>query len=106
MALDNNDLLAVQKAGGGTNSVRKALISDLVNFVSVSVSTIWKRDGTDISPPADGDNLIGVGEIQAASAAFTGTVTGGDATFDHLEATDIDGGAQELSPGEIDYPDP
>ena len=95
MALDNNDLLAVQKASGGTNSVRRALVKDLVDFVATSVSTIWKRDGTNISPTVDGDNLIGVGDIQAATATFTGA----------LEADSIDGGFKELSLGEIDYPD-
>ena len=107
MALDNNDLLAVQKAGGGTNSVRRALVSELVNFVAVSVSTIWQRTGTDIIPTNDGDNLIGVGDIQATTATFAGALGADTGTFaGALEAASIDGGFQELSPGEIDYPDP
>lgn len=82
MALETNDILPVQKAGGGTGSVRRALVSDFIDLVSVSVSTIWSRAGSDISPTNDGDNLTGVGDIQAATATFTGAI----------EADSIDGG--------------
>ena len=107
MALDNNDLLAVQKAGGGENSVRRALVSEFVNLVAISVSTIWTRSGTDISPTNDGDNLIGVGDIQATTATFAGALGADTGTFaGALEAESIDGGFQDLGGGEIDYPDP
>lgn len=106
MALDTTDILAVQKAAAGPGSVRKALVSDFLDLVSVSISSFWTRSGTELSPVNAGDDLTGVGNIEASSAAFTGEITAGDATFDHLEATDIDGGHKDLSPGEVDYPDP
>jgi len=95
MALETTDILAVQKPAAGPGSVRRAFVSDFIDLVSVSVSTIWSRTGSDISPTNDGDNLTGVGDIQAATATFTGAI----------EADSIDGGFKELSPGEIDYPD-
>lgn len=107
MALETTDILAVQKPAAGPGSVRKALVSDFLDLVSVSISTIWKRDSTDISPSNDGDNLIGIGDLQATTATFAGALAADTGTFTGaLEAASIDGGFQELSPGEIDYPDP
>ena len=81
MALDLQDVIAVQKAAGGTNSLRKATLEALVNFTSAAAG-FWVRNGTDLSPATDGDNLTGVGDISAATATFTGAI----------EAESIDGG--------------
>ena len=81
MALDLQDVIAVQKAAGGTNSLRKATLETLVNFTS-GIASFWVRSGTDLSPATDGDNLTGIGDISAATATFTGAI----------EAESIDGG--------------
>ena len=81
MALDLTDVIAVQKTAGGPGSVRKSTVQALVNLAS-SVSGFWVRNGTDLSPVTDGDNLTGVGDISAATATFTGAI----------EAESIDGG--------------
>jgi len=94
MALETNDIFPVQKAGGGSGSVRQATIGALLNLAT-STASFWSRTSTTLSPVNAGDDLSDIGDIQAATATFTGAI----------EADSIDGGFKELSPGEIDYPD-
>ena len=86
MAIESNDLLVLQKNGGG--ELRKATVSALLAQV-----TGPNLDNYLEKPGAEGDFVI----TEAADGTITYTA------FSDLE---IDGGAQELSPGEIDYPDP
>ena len=93
MALESTDVFPVQKTSGGTGSVRKATIGALLNLATEAVS-LWKRDGSVLSPTNDGDSIDGIatltttgdieagGDIEAVNATFSGT----------LDAGAIDGG--------------
>ena len=85
MAIETNDLLVLQKNGGG--ELRKATVSALLAQV-----TGPNLDDYLQKPGEEGDFVI----TEAADGTITYTA------FSDLE---IDGGSKELSPGEIDYPD-
>ena len=86
MAIETNDLLVLQKNGGG--ELRKATVSALLAQV-----TGPNLDDYLQKPGEEGDFVI----TEAADGTITYTA------FSDLE---IDGGHKDLSPGEVDYPDP
>lgn len=123
MAIEDADLLVIQK--NATSELRKASVSALLAKAAGAVTsvngevgdvTLDLQDITDAGSVTTGgatfggsitsDGAIFTDEVQGTAASFTGELTAGDATFDHLEATDIDGGHKDLGPGEVDYPDP
>jgi len=81
MAIETNDLLVLQKNGGG--ELRKATVSALLAQVAGPNLDDYLQ-----KPGVEGDFII--------SEAADGTITYSET---------IDGGSKELSPGEIDYPD-
>jgi hypothetical protein len=81
MAIETNDLLVLQKNGGG--ELRKATVSALLAQVAGPNLDDYLQ-----KPGVEGDFII--------SEAADGTITYSET---------IDGGFKELSPGEIDYPD-
>ena len=81
MAIETNDLLVLQKNGGG--ELRKATVSALLAQVAGPNLDDYLQ-----KPGVEGDFIIS----EAADGMITYSET-------------IDGGFKELSPGEIDYPD-
>jgi len=81
MALDTTDIIPVQKTAGGPGSVRKATVGALLALAQTTAS-FWQRTDNTLSPVNAGDDLVGIGDISAATATFTGAI----------EAESIDGG--------------
>lgn len=92
MALETTDIFPVQKAGGGSGSVRKATVSALLSLAQTTAG-YWQRIDQTLKPVNDRDDLEGIGEISAEEISLTGDIEAVNATFTGtLSADAIDGG--------------
>ena len=92
MALETTDIFPVQKAGGGSGSVRKATVSALLALAQTTAS-FWQRSGSELSPITSGDDLADIGDIGADNLTLTADISAVNASFTGtLDAASIDGG--------------
>ena len=102
MAIENNDLVVVQKNGGG--ELRKATVSALLAGVPTPDTSLWEEDGNAVTPKAaDADLKIEGGITAAGNIRNTGATLYSNGSADFNNQTIRINGAGSILAGTTSY---